>query len=166
MNYFWDSTATVQETNIYHCLDNFGCLWSIKCYMIWQCYSSLIGSVFSSCVLFLSQKESVSLNQHSFETCHHSDGCFWCFFHLLPGKALLVLDILAYEKKEILFYLFFMVFHVQIGSTDTCKNVNKISVPKETTGSVVNLVPICIRKAHWQPFTLNLLKDRPPANPK
>ena len=50
--------------------------------------------------------------------------------------------------------------------TDTCKNVNKISVPKETTGYVVNLVPICIRNAHWQPFTLNLLKDRPPANPK
>ena len=43
---------------------------------------------------------------------------------------------------------------------------NKISVPKETTGSVVILVPICIRKAHWQPFTLNLLKDRPPSNPE
>ena len=109
IKYFWDSTATVQETNIYHCLDNFGCLWSIKCYMIWQCYSSLIGSVFSSCVLFLSQKESVSLNQHSFETCHHSDGCFWCFFHLLPGKALLVLDILAYEKKK-KFYSTFISF--------------------------------------------------------
>ena len=50
--------------------------------------------------------------------------------------------------------------------TDTCKSVNIISGPKETAGSVVNLVPICIRKAHWQPFTLNLLKDRPPANPK
>ena len=79
---------------------------STKCYMIWQCYSSLIGSVFSSCVSLLSKKDLLNLSRHSFETCHHSDGCFWGFFHLLPSKALLVLDILAYKGRKKIYSTF------------------------------------------------------------
>ena len=45
------------------------------------------------------------------------------------------------------------VGHVPV--TDNCKGINKISVPRETTGFAVNLRHICITLAWWQPLKPN-----------